>query len=200
MPISDFSFFSEFLGLQPRPSRFPHFFPFHVSSLNPAQASFQIFPPLSLLGGGGALPVSLMETWKGKKRGNNWLGYLSVHDGNLERREMLEKLAGLSYTFSPAQAVFHISFLSMFPASAQPMPFSTFLFFPCFHPQPAPRHFPHFFSFHVSILRLSSAQAIFHISFLSLLPAGGGGGGQFPLRRRGKERNVGDWAGLPSLS
>ena len=82
----------------------------------------------------------LAETWKGKKRWKSWLGYFSVHDGNVERKEMLEKLAGLSSQRSaqpsPA-ATSHISFLSSFPPT--------------------------------------SAQAIFHISFLFFPSAGGGG-------------------------
>ena len=112
----------------------------------------------------------LAETWKGKKRWKSWLGYFSIHDGNMERKEKMENLLGC------------------LPCSAHgpAWPSLASLVSPG-----RPRGFPHFFSFHVSTLSPAqatshisflsafppSAQAIFHISFLSFPSFRGGGGG-----------------------
>ena len=86
--------------------------------------------------------------------------------GNVERKEMLEKLAGLSSMFTPAQAVFHIYFLSTFPPLAQP------------------GHFAHFFPFLVSTLNQPKPFSTF-LSF-RFPPFWGGGGLPLEMWKRKK--------------
>ena len=135
-----------FFHVRTSPSRFPHFFSFHVFTLSPAQSISHIsfvssFPPSSaqaifhtsflyfpsFLGGGGG--------------GYRWQKY--------GKERYVGKMAGLSSTFSPARP-------------SRPSCYPHFFFFPRFHPSSSPGHFPQSF---ISAFP-PSGQAIFHISFL----------------------------------